>query len=87
MRAPREPVFLERETYRVRRLMDAARFLPFLAVFIFLTPLIFGSAVGTSGSTIYLFVGWLALIGVALGISRRLVTSVDTAPDREGEEG
>ncbi|MEL6644135.1 MAG: hypothetical protein AAFQ79_09385 [Pseudomonadota bacterium] len=87
MSGPREPVFLERETYRVRRLMDAARFLPFLAALIFLTPLVFGSTAGTSASLIYLFVGWLALIAVAYGISRRLATSVDTAPDREGEEG
>lgn len=87
MSGEREPVFLERETYRVRRLMDAARFLPFLAALIFLTPLVFGPTAGTSASTIYLFVGWFALIGIAYGISRRLVTSVDANLDSEGEEG
>ncbi|MEO0654922.1 MAG: hypothetical protein AAFY77_08640 [Pseudomonadota bacterium] len=86
MSDPREPVFLERETYRVRRLMDAARFLPFLATFLFVIPLVFGPESGTAVSTIYLFVGWFALILIAFGISRRLARGIDEDAVSEGEE-
>ncbi|MEO0692931.1 MAG: hypothetical protein AAFY90_08675 [Pseudomonadota bacterium] len=87
MSDPREPVFLERETYRARRLMDAARFLPFLATFIFLIPLLFAPVAGTAVTAIYLFAGWVLLIGVAFGISRRLASSVDAGPTEEEGEG
>lgn len=87
MSDPREPVFLQRETYRARRLTDAARFLPFLATFIFLIPLLFGPVAGTAVTTIYLFAGWVALIGVALGLSRHLARGIDDPTAEEEGEG
>ncbi|WP_102107148.1 hypothetical protein [Oceaniglobus roseus] len=40
MAPPREPVFLERQTYRRRRLMDAARVLPVLGAVLFMVPML-----------------------------------------------
>ena len=40
MKAGRTSVFLERETYRRRRIMDAARLLPLLGVALFALPLL-----------------------------------------------
>ena len=84
MSAPREPLFLERQTYRRRRLMDAARFLPFAGAFLFLAPILWAASARTATGTIYLFGIWLALIVVAALLARRLST---TAPaPGEGDE-
>ncbi|MBT8474352.1 MAG: hypothetical protein HKO95_06835 [Rhodobacteraceae bacterium] len=81
-----EPMFLARETYRRRRLMDAARILPFLGAFLFLIPLLMGTEAGTSISKIYLFLAWLVLILLAFVVSRRLAANVDLTAE-EGEDG
>ena len=72
MRRPGTPVFLERETYRRRRLMDAARFLPFLGAFAFLVPLLWAGEARTAAGLAYLFAAWAVLIGLSFVISRRL---------------
>lgn len=73
MRGPRaEPLFLARETYRRRRLMDAARFLPFAAAFLFVVPVLWVEGTGTAAGMGYLFGIWIALILAAFGISRAL---------------
>ena len=69
---PRPPVFLARETYRRRRLMDAARLLPFLGVFAFALPVLWFNSPATSGAKIYLFVAWLALIVMTGVLAARL---------------
>lgn len=65
------PVFLERQSYRRRRLMDAARLLPIIGGMLFLVPLIWPSAaddaaldepVRTSVAMIYVFGIWACLI-------------------------
>lgn len=67
----RPPIFLERQTYRRRRMMDAARVLPFLGLMLWLIPLLweergFG-AVPSSSAIIYLFGVWaLLVIGAVL---------------------
>ena len=81
MSAPREPLFLARETYRNRRLMDAARLLPFIVAFLFFVPLLVGPDAGTLATSIFLFLIWTALILVNFVISRALARNVDTAPD------
>ncbi|MDU8946566.1 hypothetical protein [Ovoidimarina sediminis] len=72
MRRDPEPLFLARETYRRRRMMDAARILPFLGVFLFLVPAIWGGAVSTLSGLIYLFIGWAVLIVLSAVIARVL---------------
>ncbi len=70
------PAFLERHTYRKRRIMDAARLLPILGVFLLCMPLLWPvdaeNAPSTSRAIIYVFGVWLLLIGAALGLASRL---------------
>ncbi|ANP35412.1 hypothetical protein JL2886_00481 [Phaeobacter gallaeciensis] len=69
--------FVERRTYRRRRLMDIARLLPILGALLFLMPLMWpdpdpypapGSHGGMamSSAIIYIFVVWAILIAVSL---------------------
>ncbi|MGV6848981.1 MAG: hypothetical protein ACWA5A_11440 [Marinibacterium sp.] len=59
-------VFLERRTYRRRRMMDAARVLPILGAILFLLPLLWRghgvAPVATSAVYLYLFGIWAVLI-------------------------
>ena len=52
--APPPPVFLERQSYRRRRLMDAARLLPLLGALLFAVPLLWpapkGAVVAEAGT-------------------------------------
>lgn len=78
---PPGPVFLERRSYRRRRLTDAARFLPVLGIFLFLIPLLWKSggdgARQTSRAIIYIFGVWgglivaAACIAVIIGLQRK----------------
>ena len=74
------PVFLARQSYRRRRVMDAARTLPFLGTALVLAPVLIPEA-GEEGATragvIYLFVLWCVLIAAAFWIARRLVGSLE----------
>lgn len=86
MSPPREPLFLERQTYRRRRLMDAARFLPFAAGFLFVVPVLWAGASRTSAGIAYVFGLWLVLIGVAGLLSWHLAAEDRGDPDRaEGD--
>lgn len=74
----RSPIFVERQTYRRRRLADSARALPVLGLLLWLLPLLWGlsgEAPRTSMALIYLFGVWIGLIaGAALliaALSRR----------------
>lgn len=46
--APPPPVFLERQSYRRRRLMDAARLLPLLGALLFAVPLLWPTPDGAA---------------------------------------
>ena len=79
MNDQREPLFLERESYRQRRTIDAARLLPALGFLALCLPILWdnGSSEGdgarvTSVGVIYLFGVWIILIGAALVLARRL---------------
>ncbi|ANT59555.1 MULTISPECIES: hypothetical protein [Roseobacteraceae] len=74
--APRRgtpPVFLERQSYRRRRVMDGARVLPFLGALLWLVPLLWQEdpteGVRSSAVIVYLFGVWLALVLFAAGIA------------------
>ena len=85
MRRPPAPLFLERRTYRRRRLTDAAYLLPVLGLLLLLGPLLFapepGSRTATASVTIYVFGVWAGLIVLAAVIARRL-----SRPGSEGAE-
>ncbi len=63
-RSDKIPLFVERQTYRRRRLVDAARALPVLGLLLWLVPLLWAVPdTSTSASTglIYIFAVWLGL--------------------------
>lgn len=62
-----EPLFLARDSYRQRRLGDAARLLPVLGVVLLLLP---GFITVTVDALIYIFSVWALLI-VAIGLMSR----------------
>lgn len=72
----RKPLFLAAKSYRLRRLRDAARLLPFLAAFLIALPMLWGedsSDIRQTGSDgIYLFVVWFLLIVATAILARRL---------------
>jgi hypothetical protein len=72
-RAP-SPLFLERESYRRRRLMDGARILPVLGLVLFLLPALWRrpGEPNTAGEALYLFAVWAALILAAALLARPL---------------
>lgn len=74
MARPREPIFLGRETYRRRRLIDAMRLLPVVGLLLFFAPLL-GAGVtghGTAKLGVFLFSVWFGLIVVAAVLVRLL---------------
>lgn len=75
MSRERGPVFLERRTYRRRRMSDAARLMPILGAALFGLPLLWGM-VGPPTSTkrvmFYVFSIWFVLTVLTAVISRYL---------------
>ncbi|MGR3659650.1 MAG: hypothetical protein ACU0CA_00475 [Paracoccaceae bacterium] len=79
---PTTTVFLARKGYRLRRAMDAARFLPVVGCFLVFLPLLWSGGYTAQG-IIYLFSIWFMLIVVSAVLSRMLKD-----PSREDlEEG
>ncbi|MCG6901894.1 MAG: hypothetical protein LJE68_04360 [Rhodobacter sp.] len=80
-------IYLERRSYRRRRLMDAARLLPVLGMLLFLVPLLWGSGedetAATSHGLIYIFAIWALLIMVSAWMSRYLARAEADAAEQE----
>ncbi|WP_108482132.1 hypothetical protein [Oceaniglobus ichthyenteri] len=74
---PTEPLFLERQTYRRRRLMDAARILPVAGFILCMLPMLWAGPGAADASVavggLYLFGVWTLLIVTAGILSRRLI--------------
>ncbi|MCO4826134.1 MAG: hypothetical protein KC451_14905 [Amylibacter sp.] len=73
--APTRPIFLEPQSYRRRRLIDAARVLPVLGVILWMIPLLWPTGnstsaqpVAMSSAILYIFLVWLGMILVAICI-------------------
>ncbi|KIC42011.1 hypothetical protein RA27_00960 [Ruegeria sp. ANG-R] len=91
--APVRPsLFLERQSYRRRRLADAARLLPFLGAAMLALPLLWpdeseaAEALPLSSAMFYIFACWgvLILISVVFGIAaRRMAAREDAEPEAE----
>lgn len=80
----REPLFLERQSYRRRRVKDLARLVPVLGLFIFLLPLLGGpdGISRTAANLVYFFLAWFILIVMAWAISRQLCSEgLDGTPE------
>jgi len=75
---PKPPLFLQRASYRQRRLRDAARLIPCIGVILWLLPLAWpvasqgeGESVGASG-LLYIFGVWFLLILVSAILSSQM---------------
>ena len=79
-------MFLGRGSYRRRRLVDAARALPFAGLFLFLLPVLWGgeASVRTAWGGIYIFAAWAALIVASAVLSHLLARK---AGDDGAEDG
>lgn len=81
MKPPASLPFLARNSYRLRRLMDAARFLPVFGFVLLLLPLmredLQTGAASAASEWAYLFAVWLVLIGATLFMSRGLRKAFD----------
>lgn len=77
-----QPIFLERESYKRRRLGDAAKLLPVVGTVLFLLPMLWAGRGSTAGGLVFLFIVWAVLILVMAVLSRRLA---DTEPKPDGE--
>lgn len=84
MKAP-APLFLARQGYRSRRMVDAVRVLPVLGIFLFFLPLLWGDAT-TAHSGLYLFLVWLLLIVLA-ALLRRLMGEAEEPSQNDEEAG
>lgn len=70
---PDRPLFLERASFRRRRLGDAARVLPVLAAALILVPVWWMPAqVSFAAGAVWLFGIWAALIGAIWALHRAL---------------
>lgn len=73
---PKTRLFLERRSYRRRRMMDAVRILPLLCTLLFLVvPLMWPkgeAALSLSTAIWYLFVVWVLAILASFGLWRRI---------------
>lgn len=81
-RAP-DPIFLARQSYRRRRLGDAAKLIPVVGAILLLMPILWGGAARTSGGLLYIFAVWAILIVLIALISRKLVQII---PDSDNHE-
>lgn len=74
MAAPREPIFVARQAYRRRRVIDTMRVVPVVGLVLFLVPLLGGgiAARGTAVAGAYLFAVWFGLIVMAAVLVRLL---------------
>jgi hypothetical protein len=80
MARPGQPLFLARQSYRRRRLSDAAKVLPLVGLGFFLMPILWAGSGTTSGGLIFIFTVWGVLIGVIAILSPRLS---DSEPEQE----
>lgn len=82
MAKPQRALFLERRTYRRRRLADLARLLPVIGLVLLMVPLLWDEGSGgmpTSRAIIWIFGVWVALVAISAWLaSRRLETELDS---------
>ncbi len=69
--------FLERQSYRRRRLIDTIRVVPVIGGVLWAVPLLWlksedGGEIGTSGAIVYLFLVWLLLVLIGGWLARSL---------------
>ncbi|WP_052245129.1 hypothetical protein [Halocynthiibacter namhaensis] len=79
--SPPSRLFLEWESYRRKRAMDAANLLPILGLLMFLVPILVSSgrdSISASGAMLYLFLAWCLLIVFSFWVSHLLRAREET---------
>jgi hypothetical protein len=87
--AAARPLFLHRDTYRRRRIMDAARLLPLFGTALMLLPMLWADDHSTGYGAVYLFLAWAGLIATAALLARKLSEPLrrpGAPPSEEAEE-
>jgi hypothetical protein len=82
------PVFLERDSYRQRRVRDAARMLPVLGSVLWLLPLLWpkgADGVRNSQALIFVFGVWVVLVVLAFVLARFLRPDQDEADRQDAD--
>jgi hypothetical protein len=84
MSRPRPPLFLERESYRRRRLMDGARALPVIGLVLLLLPALWriDRAPNAAAEALYIFAVWALLIVAAALLAGPLRRTETPQPPR-----
>ena len=87
----RPPVFLERRSYRQRRMMDALRLMPVLGLMLWMRPLFWPngdteSGVAYSNAMIYVFGVWTLLIVLNVSLWRVLRTRINADIPAEDDQ-
>jgi len=83
---PDRPLFLERASFRRRRLGDAARVLPVLAMLLMLVPVWWvPRSLSYAGGAVWVFTLWAALI-IAVRALHRALLRAETATIRASED-
>lgn len=81
-------VFLERQTYRRRRLIDFIRMVPVIGAILWAVPLLWSTEaddrVATSDAIVFIFFVWFALVGLGCVLARALRDGKDGT--EEGQE-
>ena len=87
MAGPKRPEFLERSTYRQRRLRDAARVLPLFAILLIFLPLLWPweneETIRPSTMILYIFGLWVVLVGIAAALAAAIRFETDQAEEQE----
>lgn len=76
-------LFLEKQSYRRRRLADAAKLLPVAGAILLCLPILWADDARTAGGLVYIFGVWAALILAMWLISSRLSKSVPQSEEAE----
>ena len=73
----KRPLFLARQSYRRRRLGDAARLFPAAGALLFVAPVLLAPQSATTRSMTFIFLVWVGLILIGFLLSRRLRNMTD----------
>lgn len=73
------PLFLARQSYRRRRLGDAAKLLPVFGWVLIMLPILWAGVATTAGGFIYLFVVWALLIAF-IGVVSHFLSKSENVP-------
>ena len=82
-KARESTLFLERQSYRRRRLVDGIKLVPLLGLVLFFLPMLWAGKGTTSAGLIYVFAAWGVLIAAMAVLATRI--RKDAGSDQPGQ--